>query len=358
MGGERKPPQVLDDIVARKQDHIDLVLAQRETNQVLSGQGPAVKASCFDHVTLEHCALPEVNFDDIDLCAKFMEHTLNYPFMISSMTGGPRSAEVINMHLAEAAAELKIAMGVGSQRVALETGADGGLAKSIRRRAPKVALFANIGAVQLIGPLGINGALEAVDMLEANGLILHLNPVQELVQPGGDRDWRGILNSIEQLAKQANVPLIAKEVGFGISASVAQRILNAGVQAIDVAGCGGTNFADVELARNADIKAQHLGSALSGWGLNTVECLRQIKAANLQCDLIASGGIRHGIDAAKAIALGADIVAQAGPVLKAALESTEAVISHFDIMIEGIKAACLLTGSQSLHDLPNALVNE
>ncbi len=357
MDGDKKPFDQRDDIVGRKEDHIDLVLAQRAEAETPVAVDRSRGNSCFDAVQLQHCAMPEVNYGDIDLTTRFLGHTLSYPCLISSMTGGPKRAEAINAHLAEAAAELNIAMGVGSQRVALEAGADAGLAVSIRKRAPKIALFANIGAVQLIDGVGVDGALRAVEMLEANGLILHFNPLQELLQPGGDRDWAGILDAVRQVVKRSSVPVIAKEVGFGIGADVARQLLSAGVQAIDVAGQGGTNFADVELARNSTPAAQELGRAFAGWGLDTVTCLRQISHHRLECAVVASGGIRHGVDAAKAIALGATIVAQAGPVLQAALQSTDAVLDHFATLTDTIRAACLLTGSRSLAELPKAVLN-
>lgn len=355
MDGNKKPSRSEHDLVQRKEDHIDLVLAQRTVADIPNFSGQTVSSHCFDTVQLTHVAMPEVAFDDIDLSAKFLGHTLSLPCMISSMTGGPTRAEIINAHLAEAAAELNIALGVGSQRVALETGADAGLARSIRHRAPHIPLFANLGAVQLTGNLGLDGAKKAVDMLEANGLIIHFNPLQELLQPGGDRDWRGILNQVQKLTRSLDVPVIAKEVGFGISGRIAERLIEAGVKAIDVAGCGGTDFATVELARNGDPLIQEIGASLAGWGLDTVTCLRQIRHSKLPGDVVASGGIRHGVDAAKALALGASIIGQAGPVLRAALDSTEAVLAHFRSFEHTLRAACLLTGSQTLADLPYAL---
>ncbi len=355
MDGNKKTLRPEHDAVQRKEDHIDLVLAQRTVAHIPDFNGQAVSRHCFDAVKLTHVAMPEIAFEDIDLTAEFLGHTLSLPCMISSMTGGPTRAEIINAHLAEAAAELNIAMGVGSQRVALEAGADAGLARSIRQRAPHIPLFANLGAVQLTGSLGLDGAKRAVDMLEANGLILHFNPLQELLQPGGDRDWRGILHQVEKLVRCLDVPILAKEVGFGISGDVAQRLTDAGVSAIDVAGCGGTDFASVELARNDDPMAKELGTALEGWGLDTVTCLNQIRDRGLPCDLVASGGVRHGVDAAKALALGATIIAQAGPVLRSALASTDAVLAHFRSFEHTLRAACLLTGSPTLAALPHAL---
>lgn len=358
MDGDKKPVGSKREIVQRKEDHIDLVLAQRAVTGISEDTSTRGPSSCFDRIRLEHSAMPELDLKDIDLSAEFLGHQLSLPCLISSMTGGPSRAEAINAHLAEAAQELNIAMGVGSQRVALETGADAGLAKSIRRRAPDIALFANLGAVQLTGSIGITGAQKAVEMLEANALILHFNPLQELLQPGGDTDWSGIADKIEQLAGRLDVPIIAKEVGFGIGPKVARQLRDLGVAAIDVAGRGGTDFAAVELARNGDPVMQAMGSAFAGWGIDTVTCLQQLGAQALDCQIIASGGIRNGVDAAKAIALGATLVAQAGPVLRAALHSTDAVLDHFATLTATIRAACMLTGSPSLADLPNALFSK
>ncbi|HCJ29327.1 MAG TPA: type 2 isopentenyl-diphosphate Delta-isomerase, partial [Pseudomonas sp.] len=221
-----------DSLAKRKKDHLDIVLdPRRACSSVESG---------FAALTFEHCALPELRLDEVNLQSVLFGRTLTAPLLISSMTGGAARATQINRHLAEAAEMLGIALAVGSQRIALETGADQGLTRQLRQLAPSVPLLANFGAAQLVTGYGLDEAQRAVEMVQADALIIHLNPLQEAVQLGGDRNWRGVLNAIEALALRLPVPLVAKEVGAGISAAVARRLLDAGVSVIDVAGSGGT----------------------------------------------------------------------------------------------------------------------
>ena len=314
----------MTEILKRKTDHIDLVLKQRlET---------AAQASPWDEVRLIHNALPEKDLLRFDLSTEFLGKRLRRPFIISSMTGGPFKAEKINAHLAEAAQELGIAMGVGSQRVALLSAGSSGLTNQLRTWAPDVPIYANLGAAQLRDDFSLGEIQRAIDMIAADALIIHLNCLQELMQEDGDTDWRGLLSAIETVCACLDVPVIAKEVGMGISAWTARRLVNVGVEAIDVAGKGGTNFIEVEAGRTADSRLQALGEIFKDWGIATPEAVRAIRAELPDIPLIASGGIRHGLDAAKAIKLGANLIAQAGPVLQAATESTQAVLDHFDFM--------------------------
>ncbi len=331
----------MSDILQRKIDHIDLVLAQQQDN---SSVNP------FDAIELEHNALPEQNLADIELATTFLQHPLKLPFLISSMTGGPSRAETINLHLAEAAQQLGIAMGVGSQRVALESPASSGLNHRLRQYAPDVPLFSNIGAAQLQHDFGLAEVQRAIDMIEANGLIVHFNPLQEALQENGDTDWRHILSRLEQIAAGLSVPVIAKEVGMGISLTVARRLVDAGVQAIDVAGRGGTSFSRVEGQRAKDPQLQSLGELFADWGISTPRAIIAIRSEFPDLALIASGGIRHGLDAAKAIALGANLVGQAGPVLTAAMDSTEAVVAHFETMARALRLALFCSDRVIVHD--------
>ncbi|MCH1599071.1 MAG: type 2 isopentenyl-diphosphate Delta-isomerase, partial [Pseudomonadales bacterium] len=314
----------MTEILKRKADHIDLVLEQRLEMAAL--------ASPWDQVQLTHNALPERDLLNFDLSTEFLGKHLRLPFLISSMTGGPLKAERINAHLAEAAQELGIAMGVGSQRIALLSAGSNGLTNNLRRWAPKIPLYANLGAAQLRDDFSLTEIQRAVDMIEADALIIHLNCLQELMQEDGDTDWRGLLSAIETVCACLDVPVIAKEVGMGISAATAVRLVDAGVQAIDVAGRGGTNFIEVEAGRTADSRIKALGEIFKDWGIATPVAVQSIRARLPNIPLIASGGIRHGLDAAKAIKLGANVVAQAGPVLHAATESTQAVLEHFNFM--------------------------
>jgi len=321
----------MNDILQRKTDHIDLVLDQREQTDNL--------ANSFDDVTLVHNALPEADFAKLDLSVKFLGRKLKLPFLISSMTGGPERAEIINTHLAEAAQELGIALGVGSQRVALLAEGSLGLTSQIRNIAPDIPLYANLGAAQLRDDFSIADILRAIDMIEADALIVHLNCLQEILQSGGDTDWTGLLEAIETVASQLGVPVIVKEVGMGISATVATQLVDAGVQAIDVAGAGGTNFIQVETARSKDPNHKYLGELFKNWGIPTPIAIQQIRASLPNIPIIASGGIRHGLDAAKSIRLGANVIAQAGPVLRAACQSTDAVLEHFQQLEMSLRIA-------------------
>ena len=319
----------MTEILKRKADHIDLVLEQRLEMAAL--------ASPWDQVQLTHNALPERDLLNFDLSTEFLGKHLRLPFLISSMTGGPLKAERINAHLAEAAQELGIAMGVGSQRIALLSAGSNGLTNNLRRWAPKIPLYANLGAAQLRDDFSLTEIQRAVDMIEADALIIHLNCLQELMQEDGDTDWRGLLSAIETVCASLDVPVIAKEVGMGISAATALRLVDAGVQAIDVAGRGGTNFIEVEAGRTADSRIKALGEIFKDWGIATPVAVQSIRARLPNFPLIASGGIRHGLDAAKAIKLGANVVAQAGPVLHAATESTQAVLEHFNFMESALR---------------------
>jgi isopentenyl-diphosphate delta-isomerase len=312
------------DILKRKSDHIDLAIDQRIN--------AAVDNNPWDDVHLVHNALPEKDLLNFNLSTEFLGKKLNLPFLISSMTGGPFKAEQINANLAEAAQELGIAMGVGSQRIDLLHAGNGGLTNTLRKFAPTIPLYANLGAAQLRDNISYKQIRQVIDEISADALIIHLNSLQEFLQDGGDTDWRGLLSSIEGTCNFLDIPVIVKEVGMGISASVAIRLVNAGVQAIDVAGKGGTNFIDIEAKRATNPMLKAVGEIYKNWGITTPEAVRDIRAELSKIPLIASGGIRQGLDAAKAIKLGANIVAQAGPVLKSAMESTQAVIDHFRIM--------------------------
>lgn len=319
----------MTEILKRKTDHIELVLKQR--------LGAAEEESPWDHVILTHNALPEEDLRNFDLSTEFLGRQLKLPFIISSMTGGPFKAEKINAHLAEAAQELGIAMGVGSQRIALLSEGDNGLTNNLRKWAPDIPLYANLGAAQLRDDFSQSDVQKAVEMIAADALIIHLNCLQEFIQKDGDTNWHGLLDAIENVCAYLDVPVIAKEVGMGISVGTASRLVNAGVKAIDVAGKGGTNFIKVEAERSNDSRLQALAEIFKDWGIATPDAVRDIRADLPDIPVIASGGIRHGLDAAKAIKLGANVVAQAGPVLRAATESTQLVLDHFEFMESGLR---------------------
>ena len=309
------------DILKRKSDHIDVVLDQAR-NQTETNNP-------FDRYQLVPDALPECDLKTFPLATEFLGRKLKLPFLISSMTGGPLRAKRINLHLAEAAQELGIALAIGSQRVALLDEGACGLTCEIRDHAPNVPIYSNLGASQIRDDFSLDDVKRAVEMIRADALIIHLNPMQEALQEHGDTDWTGIEASIERLCHDLDLPIIVKEVGMGISASVAQRLSNIGVSAVDVAGNGGTNFIMVEGARSSDPTISGLAETFKDWGLATPEAIIRIRESCPEIPLIASGGIRNGLDAAKALRLGADLVAQAGPVLAAACDSSTAVVEHF-----------------------------
>lgn len=341
----------------RKRDHIDVVLAGQAAGEVVPGSVASRLASGFDALTFVHCALPEISLAEVDISTRFLGKALKAPLLVSSMTGGPAASERINAHLAEAAQALGIALGVGSQRIALEAGGAAGLGADLRKRAPDILLFANLGAAQLGRGYGLDQARRAVEMIGADALILHLNPLQEAIQPGGDQDWRGLLDRIGALAGGLEVPVVVKEVGFGLSADIARRLAAAGVAALDVAGAGGTNWALVEGARGIGA-TRATAAAFADWGIPTARALREARAACPEIPLIASGGIRHGVDAAKALRLGADLVGQAAGVLAAAVTSTEAVVEHFSVMAAQLRIACFVTGARDLAALRHAPLRE
>jgi isopentenyl-diphosphate delta-isomerase len=335
-----------DSLADRKNDHLDIVLdPARARCQADAG---------FAALTFEHCALPELHLESVDIGARLFGKVLAAPLLISSMTGGAARANRINRHLAEAAESLRIALAVGSQRIALETDAQQGLTRELRRLAPSIPLLANFGAAQLVAGYGIDEARRAVEMIEADALIIHLNPLQEGVQPGGDREWRGVLAAIEALARQLEVPLVAKEVGAGLSGAVARRLVDAGVAVIDVAGAGGTSWAAVEAERAGNSRQRAIAEAFAGWGIPTALAIAQVRQVCPDVLLVGSGGVRDGIDAAKAIRLGADLVGQAAGVLDAALLGPEAVVEHFQILAEQLRIACFCTGSANLAELAQA----
>ncbi|MEM8780055.1 MAG: type 2 isopentenyl-diphosphate Delta-isomerase [Cyanobacteria bacterium P01_G01_bin.49] len=326
----------------RKADHIKIVLQEDVGSKGIT--------TGFERFFFEHTALPEADLDEIDLSLQLWGKRLQAPLLISSMTGGTKAAHTINLNLAEAAQALGIAMGVGSQRAAIEQ-PDLGKTYKIRQIAPDILLFANLGAVQLNYGYGIDQGRQAVDMIEADALILHLNPLQEAVQGEGDRNWKGLYQKIETLATQLEVPVIAKEVGNGISATVAHRLAACGVAAIDIAGAGGTSWSEVEAHRQRDPRRRNIAHCFAGWGIPTALSLMEVRQAIPNLPVFASGGIRSGIDAAKAIALGATLVGSAAPLLDAATHKPQAVYEKFDLLLETLKIAAFCGGASTLNEL-------
>ncbi|NJM05838.1 type 2 isopentenyl-diphosphate Delta-isomerase [Candidatus Gracilibacteria bacterium] len=328
----------------RKLDHIRIVL-----NEDVAAKGVV---SGFAAYRLPHTALPEIDLHDVDTHTTFLGKTIGAPLLISSMTGGAQVAGKINLALAEAAEHLGLPMGVGSQRAAV---ADPRLAATyqVRHVAPRIPLLANIGAVQLNYGFGPEHCRRAVDMIEADALILHFNPLQEAVQPEGNVNFKGLLQKIEQLCRVLEVPVIAKEVGNGIGAQDARRLYEVGVQIIDVAGAGGTSWSEVERFRQPDQQGQRVAGAFADWGLATTEAIREVRAALPTATIIGSGGVRSGVDVAKAIALGADLAGTAKPALHSAVEErgAEAVVESLQAFIRELRVAMFCSGCVDLRAL-------
>ncbi|RZJ30852.1 MAG: type 2 isopentenyl-diphosphate Delta-isomerase [Brevundimonas sp.] len=335
----------MSDIVARKDQHLDVIL---------SGRARHGRETGLEAVRFVHEALPDLDYGKIDLGVDFLGRRLKAPLLISSMTGGPARAGAINARLAEAAQHLGIALAVGSQRAALETDGAPGLDMALRLKAPDTPILANIGAAQLTRGVGPDEARRIVDMIAADALIVHLNPLQEACQPGGDRDWWGVGAALEALVRAADFPVVVKETGAGLSAATCKRLADMGVAALDVAGAGGSNWALVEGERSEGEADKAHAAAFADWGLPTARAIIEARAACPRTLIIGSGGIRDGVDAAKAIRLGADMVGQAAGVLRAATVSTEAVVAHFQTVIRQMKTVCFCTGSANLTALARA----
>jgi isopentenyl-diphosphate Delta-isomerase len=326
----------------RKADHIRICL---EEDVEFSRQTNGLEQYRFNH-----CCLPELDFNEIDLTTEFFGKSLGAPLLISSMTGGTEIAKTINHRLAEVAQKYNLAMGVGSQRIAVEKPevADTFAVRSI---APNILLFANLGAVQLNYTYGIEQCLRVVEILSADALILHINPLQECIQPKGDTNFKNLLDKIHKLSCKLTIPIIAKEVGNGISGSMAKKLVEAGVKAIDVAGAGGTSWAKVESERAEDSLQRELGITFADWGIPTAECIVEVRQDFPNIPLIASGGLRNGLDAAKSIALGADLAGLALPFLKAASESPQALDELVRLLLAELATVLFCTGNGNIEAL-------
>lgn len=328
----------------RKSEHLNILLKEDVRFRNLT--------TGLERYRFVHQALPEMNRDHIDLSTTLLGKHLSAPVIISSMTGGTEEAEVVNKNLAMAAQIHGLGMGIGSQRTALE---EPSLSHTyqVRDVAPDILLLANLGAVQLNYGYGIEHCQRAVEMIEADGLILHLNPLQEALQPEGNTDFSGLLAKIEAVCRGLSVPVIVKEVGWGISTEVARRLADAGVAAIDVAGAGGTSWSEVEMHRAVSESSRRIAAAFADWGIPTAESIQLVRRAAPEVALIASGGIRTGVETAKAIALGADAVALATPFLKPATASPEAVGEKIGEILEELRTATFCVGTGNLQELKN-----
>ncbi len=331
---------------SRKQAHVEACLQYDvEFTENLSG---------FAGIEFVHRALPEIDISDVNCSVDFLGRRLEMPFLISSMTGGYANATRINAGLAEAATETGIAMGVGSQRQLLTSDTNIQTFRAARTAGSNILLLANIGAPEIVSKENRNSIRKLIDSIEADGLIIHLNPAQEFIQPEGVPQYRGVLQGIEHLCKSLDIPVIAKETGTGICGEDTARLLQAGVSAVDVAGAGGTSWTKVELHRREERGGL---DAFQEWGNPTVDCI--VEAATLKSEfefeLIGSGGVQSGMDVAKCLALGADIAGAARPLLQAFMDGgTEKLVQLLQLWKQQLIGCMFLTGSEDVQQLRSA----
>jgi len=333
-------PAIPDEIPSRKKEHVELCLA--------SDVSFKKKSNGFDEWEFEHNALPELDLSEIDTTTHFLGKKLAIPLLVSGMTGGYSEASRINASLAKVCQLFGIGLGVGSQRQALENDAFHESYAIVRKHAPSIPVIGNIGATEIANLRDVDPIRRLVDLIEADAFAVHLNPLQEFLQPEGNTNFRGVLTGISTLVQKLPVPVIVKEVGAGISPSVAKRLFDVGVTIIDVAGAGGTSWAGVELLRNEH--ASTIAPEFWDWGVPTAIAVRQVSACK-PCDatLIASGGIANGVMIAKALALGADLTSMARPLLQILMEGGEDSLFHkLTTLKNDLLGVMFLTGASSI----------
>lgn len=330
---------------ARKDDHIRINLEED-----VSFENVTTGLEAYRFI---HRALPELDLDAVDTSTVLLGRKLTFPLLIASMTGGTPQAGRINRTLASAAEETGIGMGLGSGRAALEHPEVAGTYQ-VRDVAPNILLIANLGAVQLNYGYGVTDCRRLVELTEADALYLHLNPLQEALQREGDTRFAGLLRRIEAVCAALTVPVVVKEVGWGLSAPVARALIDAGVTALDVAGSGGTSWSQVEMYRHGSAAGREIAASFRSWGIPTAASIEMVRSVDPEVPLIASGGLRSGIDIAKCLALGANAATVAGPLLRAAMDSPEALHERIGILRSQLRIAMFATGSQSIAALRHA----
>ena len=323
----------------RKDDHLRINLEEDVSFQGLT--------TGLERYHFTHQALPELNLEDVRADTTFLGKHLSYPLLIASMTGGSPHAANINRRLAAVAQEFGIGMGLGSLRAALER-PETAWTFQVREYAPDILLLANLGAVQLNYGYGPDECRRAVELVEADGLFLHLNPLQEALQPEGDTHFAGLVRRIEAVCRALEVPVIVKEVGWGLSEQAARWLVEAGVAALDVAGAGGTSWSQVEMYRSHDAVQREVAASFRDWGIPTAEAVQQARRVAPELPLIASGGLRDGLEIAKTLALGADVASLAGPLLRAAVASPESLRERMEIITRQLRIAMFAAGAEDI----------
>ena len=336
----KKDTQIND----RKFEHIRINLEENVQSGLTTG---------LERYSLIHQALPELNLAEVDLSQTLFGKQQKIPLLVSSMTGGTESAARINQNLAKAAQQVGLAMGVGSQRAALKD-PEVAYTFKVRQFAPDILLFANLGAVQFNYGYGLDECLSAIEMVEADALILHLNPLQEALQPEGDHDFSNLAKKIGVIVPKLPVPVIVKEVGWGMSKETTRRLIEAGVAAVDVAGAGGTSWSQVEMHRIKDPYRAQTAAAFIDWGIPTAQSILNVREESKTLPLFASGGLKNGIDVAKCLALGANLGGMAGLFLKAANDSEEAAVQTMQMIVDQVRIAMFAAGAKTLADLTPA----
>lgn len=327
---------------ARKIEHLNILRQDEQIDRC---------KRYFERIHLSHRALPEVDFAAIDTATTFLGKPVSFPLLISSMTGGEHElTERINRHLALAAESTGVAMGVGSQRV-MFTHPESRRSFAVRQYAPNALLFANLGAVQLNYGFELAHCHQAIDVLAADGLFLHLNPLQEVVQPEGDTNFSGLAERLGQIARALKQPVVIKEVGAGLSRPDVERLLAHGLQYFDIAGSGGTSWSRLEYYRDRSISERDLGLTFQDWGIPTPVALDQLSPLGDRVTLIASGGIRDGIDMVKALILGGRLCGVAAPLIEPAMQSVDAVINTIERLRLEFTTAMFLLGIAKVSDL-------
>lgn len=340
LGSASPLPADASDIVDRKSEHIRINLEEDVAAKGVS--------TGFERYRFVHRALPEIDLESVSVETSFLGRPLGAPLLFSCMTGGTPRARQINRTLAAAAQRHRVAMGLGSCRVLLEH-PEVLPTFAVRDLCPDVPLLANLGAVQLNLGVGAPACRRIVELLEADALVLHLNPLQEALQPEGDTRFAGLLGRIETLCTSlGDIPVIVKEVGWGIAPDLVAALFRAGVTAVDVAGAGGTSWSEVERHRMTDPVRARVAAAFADWGLPTADAIRLARRAAPRGTLIASGGIRSGIDVAMAIALGADLAAAAGSMLRSAAEGEATLDSAVTEITDTLRITMFCVGAADL----------
>lgn len=333
-----------DETKKRKREHIRISLNRNvQARNVTTG---------LEDIHFVHKALPEVDKSKINVSTNVFNHKFAAPLVVGAITGGAQEATRINATIAEAVEKLGLGMGVGSQRAAIEDKRFEKTFSMARKKAPTTFLIANIGGVQLVNGYDLKEAEKAVDMIQADALAIHLNSLQEAVQPEGQTNFQGVLGKVSELATTLDKPVIAKETGAGIAAEEAEKLENAGAKGIDVSGAGGTSFAAVEYYRTGKKNTfqRRLGDVFWDWGIPTAMSIIEV-SQSVNIPVIASGGIRDGVDVAKALALGATLTSLSQPILRVADEGVKETVDALSLLMEELRNVMFLVGAASIQDL-------